>query len=76
MDECCSQTESALAAIGKQQGSTLKIVLGINLMMFLVEVVAGLYAGSTALLADSLDMLGDCRGFRISRRSVSSGFWP
>jgi cation diffusion facilitator family transporter len=66
MSECCSQTERALVVIGKRQSSTLKIVLGINFLMFLVEVVAGLYAGSTALLADSLDMLGDAFAYGFS----------
>jgi cation diffusion facilitator family transporter len=66
MSECCNSTESALVAIGKRQTSTLKIVLGINLLMFLVEVGAGLYAGSIALLADSLDMLGDTFAYGFS----------
>lgn len=66
MSECCNQTESALVLIGKRQSSTLKVVLGINVLMFLVEVVAGWYAGSTALLADSLDMLGDAFAYGFS----------
>ncbi|HET8608526.1 MAG TPA: cation diffusion facilitator family transporter [Burkholderiales bacterium] len=37
----------------------LWIVLGVNAAMFLAEGIAGLLAHSTALLADSLDMLGD-----------------
>jgi Co/Zn/Cd efflux system component len=41
------------------QRGTLKIVLGINTIMFLVIVVAALFGDSTALLADSLDNLGD-----------------
>jgi cation diffusion facilitator family transporter len=35
------------------------MVLGINGGMFGLELIIGLLAGSTALLADSLDMLGD-----------------
>ncbi len=35
------------------------MVLAINAAMFFVESVAGILAGSTSLLADSLDMLGD-----------------
>jgi cation diffusion facilitator family transporter len=34
-------------------------VLAINLGLFIVEIVAGILARSTALLGDSLDMLGD-----------------
>lgn len=66
MPNCCNQTESALEKIARRQASTLKIVLGINLLMFLVEAVAGWYAGSTALLADSLDMLGDAFAYGFS----------
>jgi cation diffusion facilitator family transporter len=65
-EECCSQAEEALERIGKRQSSTLKVVLGINVLMFLVEVVAGWFAGSTALLADSLDMLGDAFAYGFS----------
>jgi Co/Zn/Cd efflux system component len=34
-------------------------VLGINAAMFLIEVVAGLTAGSASLQADALDFLGE-----------------
>ena len=37
----------------------LVIVMAVNVTMFSVEFGAGLLSGSTALLADSLDMLGD-----------------
>jgi cation diffusion facilitator family transporter len=54
MDECC-----AIRPVHAQQRRVLLIVLWINLAMFLAELVAGLIAHSTALLADSVDMLGD-----------------
>ena len=54
MDECC-----AIHPVHAQQRRVLLIVLWINLAMFLAELVAGLIAHSTALLADSADMLGD-----------------
>jgi len=38
---------------------TLAIVLAINLVMFVVELVAGYLADSMGLVADSLDMLAD-----------------
>lgn len=50
----------------KSQGKTLKIVLAINAVMFGVEATAGWLAGSTALLADSLDMLGDALVYGFS----------
>jgi Co/Zn/Cd efflux system component len=37
----------------------LWVVLAINALMFAVEVVAGLAAGSASLQADALDFLGD-----------------
>jgi cation diffusion facilitator family transporter len=54
MDECC-----AIHLVHAQQRRVLHVVLWINLAMFLIELVAGLIAHSTALLADSVDMLGD-----------------
>jgi cation diffusion facilitator family transporter len=55
MNHCCAD----VAAVALEQRRTLQIVLGINAIMFLVECGVGLLAGSTALLADSVDMLGD-----------------
>lgn len=49
-----------------QQRSILYIVLAINLLMFGFELAAGLWVGSTALQADSIDMLVDAIGFAIS----------
>lgn len=64
--DCCTQAACEIAKLRQRQSATLKAVLGINLVMFLVEVVAGLLAGSTALLADSLDMLGDTLAYGFS----------
>jgi cation diffusion facilitator family transporter len=59
MDPCCEAKASELTALRLRQSRVLAAVLAINLAMFCVEFAAGLLAGSTALLADSLDMLGD-----------------
>ena len=48
-------------------------MLGINLAMFLVEFGAGLLARSTALLADSVDMLGDALVYGFSLHVVARG---
>ena len=56
-----------------RQRRVLQIVLGINAGMFLVEFGAGLLAGSTALLADSVDMLGDALVYGFSLYVVSRG---
>jgi cation diffusion facilitator family transporter len=59
MDPCCESKASELAALRLRQSRVLGVVLAVNLGMFFVEFGAGLLSGSTALLADSLDMLGD-----------------
>src|SRR3954471_24670863 len=41
-------------------------VLGINAVMFMVEIGAGLAAGSASLQADALDFLGDAANYAIS----------
>ena len=66
MSDCCSDTACELEKLRLRQAATLKAVLAINIVMFSVEITAGLYAGSTALLADSLDMLGDALVYAFS----------
>jgi len=44
----------------------LWIALGINAVMFVVEIVAGLAAGSVSLQADALDFLADAGNYGIS----------
>src|SRR3954447_7672701 len=41
-------------------------VLAINAVMFLIEIAAGLAAGSASLQADALDFLGDAANYGIS----------
>ncbi len=65
------QAADAVARLHGRQTRTLKLVLVINLVMFAVEIVAGLLAGSTALLADSLDMLGDSVVYVFSLYAVT-----
>jgi cation diffusion facilitator family transporter len=59
MDDCCSHKAEDLTALRGEHRIVLITVLIINTVLFFVEAVAGLLANSTALLADSLDMLGD-----------------
>jgi Co/Zn/Cd efflux system component len=51
----------------------LRIVLGINAVMFVAIAAAGLYGRSTALLADSLDNLGDAFTYGLRLYAVSRG---
>jgi Co/Zn/Cd efflux system component len=67
-DHCCAPPPLNL---GPRQDvgafrRVLWAVLGINAAMFLVEIGAGLAAGSAALQADALDFLGDAANYAIS----------
>ena len=59
MDACCETKAEELSALRDEHKKVLIIVLVINAVLFILEATAGLIAHSTALLADSLDMLGD-----------------
>ena len=52
------------------QRHALALLLTINATMFCLEVVAGILANSTALLADSLDMLADAAIYGIALYTV------
>jgi cation diffusion facilitator family transporter len=67
--DCCA----APAAVAADQRRVLVVVLALNAAMFLVELGAGLLAGSTALLADSVDMLGDALVYGFSLWVVGRG---
>ena len=73
MADCCEDKACAVDALRERQSSTLKTVLGINAVMFAIELAAGLVAGSTALLSDSLDNLGDALTYGLSLYAVSRG---
>ena len=59
MDACCEQKAEEIKTLRGEHRKVLIVVLVINAVLFFVEAGAGLLAHSTALLADSLDMLGD-----------------
>lgn len=68
MDHCCHDKSCELEALRqKKQTTVLYIVLIINLVMFFIEMYSGIISKSTALMSDSLDMLGDAfvYGFSI-----------
>jgi cation diffusion facilitator family transporter len=71
--DCCSDKECAIEALKERQSATLRIVLAINAVMFVVELTSGLFAKSTALLSDSLDNLGDALTYGLSLYAVSRG---
>lgn len=67
-DDCCASKGSELERLAQQgdQRRVLLAVLIINAVMFVVEFGAGLIAGSTALMADATDMLGDALVYGVS----------
>lgn len=66
MSGCCEAKACELDDLRTKQSRTLWIVLVINSAMFVLELVVGLIAGSVALQADSLDMLGDALVYGFS----------
>lgn len=66
MDHCCDSKSDELARLRESQKQVLYIVLGINAAMFFVEFSAGWLVHSTALLGNSLDMLGDSLVYVVS----------
>jgi len=73
MADCCEDKACAIEALRDRQSSTLKTVLAINVVMFAVELAAGVVSGSTALVSDSLDNLGDALTYGLSLYAVSKG---
>lgn len=72
MSGCCDDG-CALDRLRERQRGTLRAVLGVNAVMFLVIAGAALYGRSTALLADSIDNLGDALTYGLSLYAVSKG---
>jgi len=67
-DACCSPPPLNLDRHrgNKSYRRVLWAVLAINAVMFLIEIGAGLAAGSASLQADALDFLGDAANYAIS----------
>jgi len=71
MKSCCEKIDVSL--LRANQRRVLIIVLGINVVMFFGEIVGGIVGHSTALLADSLDMLGDALSYGLSLYAIDRG---
>lgn len=63
MSDCGCHNDQAKA---RAERRVLFIALALNASMFVIEAIAGWIAGSTALLADALDMLADAFGYSIA----------
>lgn len=53
-----------------KQTKVLKLLLGINALLFFIEFISGIIAASTGLVADSLDMFADAAVYGISLYAV------
>lgn len=74
-DDCCSRKGDTIAKLGRkaEQRRVLLIVMAINFVMFVAEFGGGLIAQSSALMADSVDMLGDAVVYAISLYALTRG---
>lgn len=72
-DHCCAGKGKELERLARQaeQRRVLQMVLAINAAMFVAEFTAGAIAGSAALMADSVDMLGDALVYGLSIYALS-----
>ena len=66
MADCFENKGCAIEAMKVKQSKTLKIVLVINIFLFLLTATYGLVANSASLLTDSLDDLGDAITYALS----------
>jgi len=69
-DACCNVPQSPQ---GMPYRRVLWIALVANVLMFLVELVASIFSGSTALAADALDFLGDSANYALSLGALAAG---
>src|SRR3954471_19139166 len=66
MSEVCCHPPLVERNCSREYRRVLWIVLGVNLAMFMVEMIAGFSARSVSLQADSLDFLGDTVNYGVS----------
>ena len=66
--ECSQQSAQT-----ESERATLRIAFGLNAAMFVIGIGAGLWAHSTGLLADALDMLADASAYAIALMAVMRG---
>lgn len=62
----CTQHCCGVTAQTERYRKVLWIAFTVNALMFMVEVIGGIRAGSVSLLSDSLDFLGDSANYLIS----------
>lgn len=72
MTDCCELDNKELDLTKRKElKQVFIVVLVINFVMFVAEFIGGILASSTALLGDSLDMLGDALVYGISLHVIN-----
>ncbi len=73
MAGCCESGCAPRTAVSPRFRRALWIALVVNAVMFVVEIVGGLKAGSVSLLADAVDFAGDAANYGLSLAVLSMG---
>lgn len=73
MADCCQKKSCELENMSKKQSKVLWVVLGINALMFVIELTAGIAGNSISLIGDSLDMFGDAVAYGSSLYVITLG---
>jgi len=68
--EAASANSASEELTASKEAGSLKILLGINATMFVIELGVGLIAQSTGLIADSLDMFADAAVYGLALFAV------
>jgi Co/Zn/Cd efflux system component len=66
VNNCCEDKACEVEVLRERQSSTLRVVLLINVVLFLVGAAAGFRQGSNALVSDAADSLGDALVYALS----------
>jgi Co/Zn/Cd efflux system component len=72
MSDSCCQRDIDVQALEARQRRTLLIVLGINIVTFLLMVAAAFHARSSSLLSGGLDNFGDAVTYALSLAVVGA----
>lgn len=63
---CCSGASCSAPTVDPRYRKALWVALGLNAVMFLVELGASWSSGSVSLMADSIDFFGDAANYALS----------
>ncbi len=73
VNETEPEPQAILPDVEAGEARVLRWLLGLNAMMFVVELITGWWAQSTGLIADSLDMLADASVYALALMAVGRG---